>query len=32
MTYKVNACALKVDSTFGNGFQEIIYQRCLSFN
>ena len=30
LTYKVNGCALKVHNTLGNGFQEVIYQRCLA--
>ena len=30
LTYKINGCAMKVHSTLGNGFQEIIYQRCLA--
>jgi GxxExxY protein len=30
MTYKINGCAMKVHSTLGNGFQEVIYQRCLA--
>lgn len=29
-TYKINGCAMKVHNTIGNGFQEKIYQRCLS--
>ncbi len=29
MTYKINGCAMKVHNTLGNGFQELIYQRCL---
>ncbi len=29
ITYKVNGCAMKVHSKMGNGFQEVIYQRCL---
>ena len=30
LTYKINGCALKVHNTLGNGFQEVIYQRCLA--
>jgi GxxExxY protein len=30
ITYKINACAMKVYNTLGNGFQEIIYQKCLA--
>ncbi|MCR6641458.1 MAG: GxxExxY protein [Sporocytophaga sp.] len=29
ITYKINGCAMKVHRTMGNGFQEVIYQRCL---
>ena len=29
-TYKINGCAMKVHRTLGNGFQEVIYQRCLA--
>jgi GxxExxY protein len=29
-TYKINGCAMKVYNTLGNGFQEVIYQRCLA--
>jgi GxxExxY protein len=30
ITYKINGCAMKVHSKMGNGFQEVIYQRCLA--
>jgi GxxExxY protein len=30
LTYKINGCAIKVHNTLGNGFQEVIYQRCLA--
>ena len=29
ITYRVNGCAMKVHNTLGNGFHEVIYQRCL---
>ena len=29
-TYKIIGCAMKVHNTLGNGFQEVIYQRCLA--
>ncbi|MDB4903157.1 MAG: GxxExxY protein [Mucilaginibacter sp.] len=29
-TYKVNGCAMRVHNTLGNGFQEVIYQRCMA--
>ncbi|MDP2302209.1 MAG: GxxExxY protein [Ignavibacteria bacterium] len=30
LTYNVIGCAIKVHNTLGNGFQEVIYQRCLA--
>src|SRR5665811_1801506 len=27
---KIIGCAMKVHNTLGNGFQEVIYQRCLA--
>lgn len=30
ITYQINGCAMKVHNTLGNGFQEVIYQRCLA--
>jgi GxxExxY protein len=30
ITYKIIGCAMKVHNTLGNGFQEVIYQRCLA--
>lgn len=30
LTYKIIGCAMKVHNTIGNGFQEVIYQRCLA--
>src|SRR5690554_2409196 len=30
LTHKIIGCAMKVHSTWGNGFQEVIYQRALA--
>ena len=30
LTEKIIGCAMRVHNTLGNGFQEIIYQRCLA--
>jgi GxxExxY protein len=30
ITHKIIGCAMEVHNTLGNGFQEAIYQRCLS--
>ena len=30
LTYGIIGCAMKVHRTLGNGFQELIYQRCLA--
>lgn len=29
ITYKIIGCAMEVHNILGNGFQEVIYQRCL---
>ena len=30
LTHNIIGCAMKVHNTLGNGFQEVIYQRCLA--
>jgi GxxExxY protein len=30
ITYKIIGCAMQVHTGLGNGFQEVIYQRCLA--
>ena len=30
ISYKIFGCAMKVHNALGNGFQEVIYQRCLA--
>jgi GxxExxY protein len=30
ITFKIIGCAMRVHNTLGNGFQEVIYQRCLA--
>ena len=30
LTYSIIGCAMKVHNILGNGFQEVIYQRCLA--
>ena len=30
LTRKIIGCAMQVHNTLGNGFQEVIYQRCLA--
>src|SRR6185436_11355058 len=30
ISYAIIGCAMKVHNTLGNGFQEVIYQRCLA--
>lgn len=30
ISYKIIGCAMKVHGILGNGFQEVIYQRCLA--
>ena len=30
LTHKIIGCAMNVHNTIGNGFQEVIYQRCLA--
>lgn len=29
LTFRIIGCAMKIHATLGNGFQEVIYQRCL---
>ena len=29
ITYIINGCPMKIHRTLGNGFQEVIYQRCM---
>ncbi|MGK7897753.1 MAG: GxxExxY protein, partial [Xenococcus sp. (in: cyanobacteria)] len=30
ITYTIIGCCMKIHNTLGNGFQEVIYQRCLN--
>lgn len=30
LTEKIIGCAMRVHAAMGNGFQEVIYQRCLA--
>ncbi|QEM05829.1 GxxExxY protein [Mucilaginibacter rubeus] len=30
LTYDIIGCAMRVRNTLGNGFQEVIYQKCLA--
>jgi len=30
LTFDIIGCAMRVHNTLGNGFQEVIYQRCLA--
>ncbi len=30
LTHKIIGCAMKVHRTMGNGFQEVVYQRCMA--
>ena len=30
LTFKIIGCAMKIHNALGNGFQEVIYQRCLA--
>ena len=32
LTYRIIGCAMKVHGTLGNGFQEVVYQRCLAID
>lgn len=31
LTHRIIGCAMEVHSLLGNGFQEVIYQRCLAY-
>lgn len=32
LTFIIIGCAMKIHNTLGNGFREVIYQRCLAIN